>query len=174
MTRARKDGPPWHGRWLALVPYRFHETETATTKELAALFAMRDDPTFAEATRQYQPTCGRPVLLTADDTKEEQLAFYKALLEVPWLSPKVRRAVKDVLGMPGAQEEKAGLHEARAWAHRWNIKQEAARMKASGEKPREGGHRAATQHEADRVGMKREALEKYMSRYAPTTKRRRT
>jgi hypothetical protein len=131
---------------VALVPYRFQEAE---------------------------PICGRPVLIDLAD-EDEQQRFYKALLNMPRLSPKVRTAVLAELGMPSPQKEKASHHRARALAYRWNIEQEVARMKASGEKPRGGIREAAIAHEADRVGMEPPTLKQYLHRHAPTTKRRRT
>jgi hypothetical protein len=146
MTRERKEAPCFHGDWMALVPYRFQKAE---------------------------PICGRPVLVTLAD-KDEQQRFYKALLNLPRLSPKVRAAVLAELGMPSPQKEKASLHRARALAYRWNIKQDMARMRENGEKPRGGIGEAAMVHEAQRLGMTVSALKQYLHRHAPTTKRRRT
>jgi hypothetical protein len=121
----------------------------------------------------YEAKYRRPIFMDRQASEGERQAFLHALLEISWLPPKVRTAVMSELGL-SHQKQHAKVQHARAVVYRWNIEQDKARMKESGEKPREGIHEAAIMHEAQRLDMSVPALKQFLHRHAPTTKRRRT
>jgi hypothetical protein len=113
----------------------------------------------------YEAKYRRPIFMDRQASEDERQAFYKALLEIPWLPPKVRGAVMSELGLsPRAHNNK--MQHARAVTFRRNIEQRKARMKENGESPHGGIYDAAVAQEAGAQGMSFGALNKFLQRHA--------
>jgi hypothetical protein len=107
---------------------------------------------------------GRPVPMRYVDDAVEQKRFYEALLELPWLAPKIRVEIMRTLGC--AQRAQATKIRRGATAvFKLEVNEVVARMHANGERPPRGDIRtAAIEEVAERIGMKPEALAKRLQR----------
>lgn len=115
----------------------------------------------------YDPVtfvCRRPIPMDGDTGKAEQQIFLRALLDLPWLAPKVRRAVMVGLGL-SLQKQKAGIEQARTATLRVLITETEARMRKSGERPRGSIRDAAVATVARAHGMTAEGLAKRLQRH---------
>ena len=107
---------------------------------------------------------GRPVLMRYVDNAAERKRFYEAVLELPWLAPRVRVAVMRTLGRSQRDAEVEYRKGATA-VYKLEVDETAARMRANGERPPRGDIRtAAIEKVAERIGMKPEALAKRLQR----------
>jgi hypothetical protein len=107
---------------------------------------------------------GRPVLMRYVDDAVEQKRLYEALLELPWLAPKVRVGVMRTLGRSQRAQTTEIARGATA-VYKLEVNEVAARMHAKGERPPKGDIRtAAIEEVAARIGMKPEALAKRLQR----------
>ena len=138
MTRERKDDPPWHGHWLALVPYRFQDAE---------------------------PTCGRSILVDLAD-KDERRTFYEALLELKRLSPKVRLAVMKELGRSQRAQTVKNAEAVTVMLEVMIAKREA-QIRKNGKRPQGSvsAHEEAVADVADAQGVDAETLKKRLVRH---------
>ena len=89
--------------------------------------------------------------------------FYEALLAMPDLSPKVRRAVMEALGR-SLREHNRGIEHAVASTLRVNINERKRAWRERGQRPRGGIHEAAVEGEASLQGMTVDALKKRLQR----------
>ena len=98
------------------------------------------------------------------DDVVEQKRFYEALLELPWLAPKIRVEIMRALG----RSQRVQATEIRRGATavlKLEVNEVVARMHANGERPPRGDIRtAAIEEVAARIGMKPEALAKRLQR----------
>jgi hypothetical protein len=94
----------------------------------------------------------RPVLMQYVDDKAEWRRFYEALLELPWLAPRVRVEVMGTLGRSKRAED-ADYERGRTLTMRWMVNQRKALLKKKGERPRGGAHEAAIPEIANEQGM---------------------
>src|SRR5262245_33984951 len=101
---------PWEYH-AALLPVRFHtprHDDSAITAE-----------------------SGRPVLMRYVDNPADRKRFYEALLELPWLAPRVRVAVMRSLGRRQRDAEVEYRKGATA-VYKLEVDETAARMRANG------------------------------------------
>jgi hypothetical protein len=129
------------------------ERKDARWKHFPALVPLNADYTVS----------GRPILMVGDADAGEQALFYNALLEIPWLAPKVRRAIMAELGL-SLREQNTKIERARTLTLRHMISEAEVRMRKNRERPRGGIHGAAVEEVAGRVGMTVDALEKRFQR----------
>jgi hypothetical protein len=99
-----------------------------------------------------------PPILMKGANAAGQRRCYEILLELPWFSPGVRRAILKELGR-SPRTEKAAIERARTFTLRHIVDEAATRMRASGERPRGGVRQAAITAVADNIGMDAETLE---------------
>jgi hypothetical protein len=85
-------------------------------------------------------------------TKLSGGASYEALLELPWLAPRVRVEVMGTLGRSKRAED-ADYERGRTLTMRWMVNQRKALLKKKGERPRGGAHEAAIAEIASEQGM---------------------
>jgi hypothetical protein len=110
---------------------------------------------------------GRPVLVQYSDDKAEQERFLEALLELPWLSPEIRRAIMKALGR-SLRKQNVAIERAHTVGLMHKVDQVIARMQATGERPPRGDIRtAAVEEVAEQVGMSSDALTKRIQRAKP-------
>ena len=102
--------------------------------------------------------------LGQDDSKSKQKCFYYSLLEISWLSPKIRRAVMAELGL-SSREQNRRIEQARTATLRVLINERKTQMRANGERPRGGIHDAAVTEIAGEQSMTITALRKRLERY---------
>ena len=107
------------------------------------------------------------VFMDANTSKGERKRFYESLLEIKWLSPKVRYAVMGELGL-SLRKQKRDYQEGRTAALRHMVNEAKARMRNNGERPPEGIHNAAVLEVAGRQGMTVPGLKKLFQRYKKT------
>jgi hypothetical protein len=94
-----------------------------------------------------------------------EAGLYEALLELPWLKPRVRVAVMRTLGR-SQRDAEVGYCKGATAVYKLEVDETAARMRANGERPPRGDIRAAAiEKVAERIGMKPEALAKRLQRY---------
>jgi hypothetical protein len=94
----------------------------------------------------------------------EQKRFYEALLELPWLAPRVRVAVMRTLGR-SQRVAKVAYDEGMTRALKFKVHEVEARMRANDKRPPRGGfYSAAVEEVADAIGMASEALERRIRR----------
>jgi hypothetical protein len=115
-------------------------------------------------------TYRRIIAMTRTANKDEQKRLYEALLELPWLAPKVRSAVMKELGL-SKRDENRKVAEARAATIHRMIELCEARMRRNGERPRGGIHDAAVAEVAERQNMSVAALTKLLYRHYGRTAR---
>jgi hypothetical protein len=142
VTRRKPQAASWQYH-AALIPIRWHGEETAE--------------------------CGRPIFMYASKdeqppNKDEQRTFYMALLELWWLAPEVRSAIRRKLGLSLLQEEKRKVEEAQTEVFRMQIEEAKARMREHGERPNLGIDDAAYKEVAALHGMKVQALQQRIYR----------
>ena len=106
----------------------------------------------------------RAVPMDSDTSKAEQQTFYRSLLEIPWLAPRIRRAVATEMGV-SLREHNAKIERAKTATMRVMIAEAEARMK---KRPRGGAREATVEKVADMVGLSVEALKR---RLAPSRSR---
>ena len=100
----------------------------------------------------------RPILVSyQEDTEDNRKAFYAALLEIPWLAPKVRNAILRELGR-SPREEDVGIERARNLTMRMMINERKELMRKNGDRPRGGVHEAAVAAIAHEQGLSVSAL----------------
>ena len=100
----------------------------------------------------------RPILVSyQEDTEDNRNAFYAALLEIPWLAPKVRNAIVRELGR-SPREEDVGIERARNLTMRMMINERKELMRKNGDRPRGGVHEAAVAAIAHEQGLSVSAL----------------
>ena len=112
------------------------------------------------------------ILLSRTSRAEEQKRFYKSLLELPWLAPKVRYAIMRELGL-SKREVNRGIEHARATTIYLLVEEEKVRLRQKGERPHGGVHTAAVTEVADRLGISPKGLENRLERNGPTAAERR-
>ncbi len=87
------------------------------------------------------------------DDKAEWRRFYEALLELPWLAPRVRVEVMRTLGRSKRAED-ANYERGRSLTMMcWMVNQRKALLEKKGERPRGGAHEAAIAEIASEQGM---------------------
>jgi hypothetical protein len=96
-------------------------------------------------------------ILMEDADAVELRRFYEALLEIPQLAPGIRNAVMKELGR-SQRAENVRIEHARTVTLRHAVDETAARMRASGERPRGGVRQAAITAVADNIGIDAETL----------------
>jgi hypothetical protein len=125
-----------------------------------------EDQHFA-ALLPYDPitdVCRRAIPMDGDTGKAEQQIFLRALLDLPWLAPKIRAAVMTELGL-SLREQNVRIEQARTVTLRYNVAETEKRMRAAGERPPKGTVRdAAIEAEASEAGLTPEALRKRLER----------
>src|SRR5262249_9736479 len=90
--------------------------------------------------------------------------FYSKLLDMPWLSPRMRHAVMaEVSGSVRAYNR--GIEYAKTAVMRKQFNDRKARLRNEGRLPRGGIHEAAVEEEARIQGMTVESLKKRLQRY---------
>jgi hypothetical protein len=98
----------------------------------------------------------------SDEAKRKR--FYEALLELPWLAPRVRVAVMRTLGR-SQRDAKVAYGEGMTRALKFRVDEAEARMRANGDRPPRGGfYSAAVEDVADAIGMKSETVERRIRR----------
>jgi hypothetical protein len=104
-------------------------------------------------------------------TNDLHRGLYKRLLSLscPRLAREVRNAIMKVLGR--SPRLTRGEAEAVAVTLQYLIKEEKARVKKSGKRPRGGSHDAAVAEVASRQGMTVVALKKRIQRHRPRPKK---
>jgi hypothetical protein len=103
-------------------------------------------------------------LMGNGSTAAEQRQFYRLLLEMDWVPPKLRSVVlKEALCLT-LREEKRRDNESATMALRYLIKDREQAMKAQGLRPRGGVHDAAVEEIADEHGIEVPALKKRLQR----------
>ena len=115
----------------------------------------------------YDPVtfvCRRPIPMDEETGKAEQQIFLRALLDLPWLAPKVRRAIATELGL-SVRAQSVGIEQARTVTLRVLITETEARMRKSGERPRGSIRDAAVAEVAREHGMTAEGLAKRLQRH---------
>jgi hypothetical protein len=152
---AKKNGradfvTPWEYH-AALLPVRFRDKSVP----VGTGYNGSDFTTTAET--------GRPVPAEYADEIERK-RFYEALLELPWLAPKIRAAIMRELGR-SQRDAKVGYGDGVTAALKFRVEEVEARMRANGERPPRGGfYSAAVEEVAGAIGMKSETLERRIRR----------
>jgi hypothetical protein len=101
----------------------------------------------------------------AKSPKPAQLWFHQVLLQLPWLSPQMRRAIKVELS-GGVREYERQLKHSETQVLRWLVNEAKARMRKNGERPKGGIHDAAIDEVSDQVGKRSgDALRKQLQRH---------
>jgi hypothetical protein len=98
------------------------------------------------------------------NNKDERRAFYESLLKITWLSPKVRRAIMEELGL-SLRARNASFNHGVAVGLGVLIAEAETRLKMDGKRPRGGIHEAAVTEVADGKGMSVEAVKKRLQRH---------
>jgi hypothetical protein len=132
---------------------------------------MTDKPKhrFCAALLPYDPItyiCRRPIPMDGDATSDQQLAFYHALLEIPWFPPGARHAVAAKLGL-GRLLQKVKRKKQDAVTVTWyrmflEIK---ARMRENGKRPRGGIDTGALNELAEELGVDVDTIIKAFYRF---------
>jgi hypothetical protein len=138
-TRKSDDSGFWEDH-AAIVPIRFDFVPVGTGRCNSNVVL-----------RQGQP------LLMEDADAVELKHFYEVLLELPRLAPGIRNAVMKELGR-SQRAENVRIQYARTVTLRRVVDETAARMVASGERPRGGVRQAAITAVADSIGIDAETL----------------
>jgi hypothetical protein len=108
---------------------------------------------------------GRLVVMRYSDDAVEQKRFYEALLELPWLAPKIRVEIMRALGR-SQQAYATGIGRGATAVFKLEVNKVEARMRANGERPPKGDvYTAAVEEVAARIGMNPDALRKRLQRY---------
>ena len=126
----------------------------------AAIVPLRFDfvpPGTGDLGTHVKVNAGRPLLVQYVDDEAEWKRFYEALLELPWLAPKVRNAVMRDLGR-SPQKESAKITQAVTQVQRMMVNERKALMRKNGERPRGGIHEAAIAEIANEQGLSVVAL----------------
>jgi hypothetical protein len=110
------------------------------------------------------PVSGRPILAEDAANQAERRRFLEALLNISWLPPKVRNAIKRELGRSPLEED-AGITMALTLTHRALINERKARMRRNGDRPHGGIHEAAIEEIAREQGMSVAALKWRLRQY---------
>jgi hypothetical protein len=98
-----------------------------------------------------EPKWRAPILMGKDTSRDEQLAFYKALLEIPWLPPGARSAFAAKLGLP-LQKHNTKIQDAQTVTWFLMFTEIKTRMRENGERPRGGIDAAALAELAEETG----------------------
>ena len=114
----------------------------------------------------------KAVYMYGDNSEEDQKRFYAALVKLPWLAPPIRRAIMKELGL-SIQAQNREIEQARMVTASYLIKEESARLRRNGERPRGGSYDEAVTTIAERLGMSSAALTRAISRSRHPPKRRR-
>ena len=131
---------------LALVPFRVRRLPDKAADET------------------YVSKHGPPIWVENSRSKKKQRTVYWALLNSPWLAPKVRVAIVTELGM-SIRKERLRLAPVQAKFWQAEIDEIVRRMRKN--KPQHGSRRAAAiAHIAERDGISVEALEQRLKRVA--------
>jgi hypothetical protein len=108
------------------------------------------------------PRRGEPLHMK-DAGHEEQQRFYRAVIDLPWLAPKVRYAVMKELRL-SLREQNIRIERAWTVAFRYQIADVKQRMRRNGERPPGGVHEAALAEVAKRNKMAVDALKQRLAR----------
>jgi hypothetical protein len=103
------------------------------------------------------PVSGRPILAEGATTPAEQQRVLEALLNISWLPPKIRNAIKRELGRSPLEED-VGITNAVTQTHRMLINERKALMRRNGARPHGGIHEAAIEEIAREQGLSVAAL----------------
>jgi hypothetical protein len=114
---------------------------------------------------------GRLILMDGEKNDDEKKTFYKALLKISWLAPKIRRVVMNELGL-SLRAQKNAFNQGWLMMTRHLITVEKERLKNAGERPRGGIHDAAIQKVAADQGKKVETLKKRLQNRKKQASRR--
>jgi hypothetical protein len=138
---------PWE--WcVAILPFRFQfriDTKNVGTRRTTyhrSGFAIK---------------AGQPVPMTDDANETQRKDFYKALLKIGWLAPKVRYAVMRELGR-SQRAANVARERGRTLAIRARINERINLMKKKNERPRGGVYEASLAEVAKEQGMTVAAL----------------
>ena len=146
-------------------------TERLETFEISFIAIVDAKIAYDPAKRKTETlTYRRIIAMTHAANKDEQKRLYEALLELPWLAPKVRSAVMQELGFSKRDQNRKVAQAQAAVMHRM-IELCEARMRQKGERPRGGIHDAAVAEVAKRQNMSVEALTKLLYRHYGRTAR---
>jgi hypothetical protein len=106
---------------------------------------------------------GARVMQQRDASERERKRLHEALLAIPWLAPKVRRAVMAELGL-SLRKQKRDIEHGGTVALRWLIDERKKVLRKRGQRPRGGVHEKAVEEIAREQGMTVAALRKRLQR----------
>jgi hypothetical protein len=112
----------------------------------------------------------RNVFMWSGTPAKERAAFYRSLLKISWLPPKVRRAIMSELGL-SLRVQNREVEEAVSMALLQLIANEKVRLKENGERPQGGISDAAVAEIAHTQSMTVEAMKKRLQRHRKRRKK---